>query len=130
VKALLTSLLFAGVGFMCSTADASSAAVSPTLLSTNLSADNTNNGSYFDILVRNGYVSVYAHDAQSNLNFSCSIWYTNSSFATLKETALAFMNSQPVYQTPTGVSLYAMPIANVTRDAAGTCTEFEFRRMR
>jgi hypothetical protein len=77
----------------------------------------TNRNDYVDFVVKNGYVSIYARDNYSNANFSCTVWYTSSAFASIKETALALMSLK-------GPDVLMQ--AYFTRDAAGTCTDIHY----
>ncbi len=120
MKKLIGSLILLGAGLLSTTAHARYVQVAAD--SSGAKLDNvTSNGGYFKFTAKNGYVPVQAHDAGANRSFSCSIWYTNSSFNVFRETLLSSSNFYNwTWNNLSGsyrVSLY------VYRDAAGTCSD-------
>jgi hypothetical protein len=119
MKKIFVSTLIAA-SCVCGAAQAGSVFITNT--SANLVADDASGAPYWEIETRNGYVAVYAFDGTKF--FTCSLWYNQGGFASFKESALAFGNTQR-FSTNN-----AIPIGQVWKDSAGTCTDFVWNHRR
>ena len=122
MKRIFTSLMLLGTSFVCNHARADSVDVYTGF--TVFYADNISPSDQWQIDVKNGYLSLVGYDHSRAANFACSLWYTSPNFASMKETALAFINAEP--HNASG----EFPAIQITRDAAGTCTEMWFAQIR